>query len=237
VKFRERRNQAAKALIDGALRVIAPEGIDEATFLTASLGAQRFSPCGIASVFGGARLGPEAAGFADDLPGLGIGAYRIAPANPASLDDACQYEEAFGIEEGEKLRRQPQIRITIRSDVTRSDGRNDHRRGSREGAEGAQIDLALDLHLIQRRVIPMRQAEAVDAKRQAIREAEMGKRVADQDVARCAKGRLGDGCVHGDHSATGGRRLSPTLKAVTKPRTRLSLLTGARPETGHLTAT
>ena len=137
-----------QGLIDSALREIAPEGIDEATFLTAGLSAQRFSLCGSTEVYCRAGLRPKAAGFADEVPGLGIGANRIAPAHPARLDLACQHEAALGIEDSAELRRQPQIGVTIRSDVTASDGRNDLRHSSREGAEGAQIHLAFDLHLV-----------------------------------------------------------------------------------------
>jgi hypothetical protein len=215
--------------IDGAMREIAPERIDEAALESASLGAQRLSTGGIADGFSVAGVGPKSAGLADDLPGLSIAANRIAPANPARLNRAAQHETAFGIEDGDKLRRQPQIRVTIRSDVARGDARHDLRHGGREGAEGAQLDLAFDLHLIQRRIIPMREAEAADAKRQAIRQAQMGKGVADQDVTRRANGGLGQRQVHRDNSATGGWSLSPTLKPVTNSPTQLFLLSGIRP--------
>jgi hypothetical protein len=217
-----------QGLIDSALREIAPEGIDEAALLPAGPGAQHLSPFSIAGAFGGSRLGPKAAGFANDLPGLGIGTNRIAPANPTKLDSACQHEAALGIEDRDKLWRQPQIRVTIRSDVAGSDGRHDPRHGSREGAKGTQLDLAFDLHLVQRRVIPMRQAKAAGAKRRALRDAQMGERVADKNVTRRAKRGLGQREIHRDHSATGGRRLSPTLKPVTKPTARLSLVSGTR---------
>lgn len=210
------------------MREITPEGIDKAALLTASLGAQRFGPCGIASYFGCARLGPKAAGFADDLPGLGVGANRIAPANLARSDRARQYEAVFGIEDGDELWRQPQMWVTICDDVAGGDGRCDLRHGRLKGAEGTQIHIALDLHLVHRWVIPVREAKAADAQRQAICEAQMSKRVADKNVTRRAKRGLRQREVHRDHSATGGRRLSPTLKPVTDSPTRLSLLSGTR---------
>ena len=51
----------------------------------------------------------------------------------------------------------------------------------------------------------------------------MGKNPADQVVAGATEGSLGNGCSHRDHSATGGRRLSPTLKPVTESPARLFL--------------
>jgi hypothetical protein len=227
-EFPGEEKSGRQGLIDSALREIAPEWVDQATLLRARDGTQRFSPGGIPCVFGGARLVPKAAGFADDLPGLGIGAYRIAPANPARLDAACRYEASFGIEDGDELRHQPQIWVTICDDVAGGDGRCDLGHGRLEGAEGTQIHIALDLHLVHRWVIPVREAKAAGAQRQAICEAQMSKCVADKNVTRRAKGGLGNGCVHRDHSATGGRRLSPTLKPVTNSPTRLSLLSGTR---------
>lgn len=228
---------ADEGLMDGAMREIAPERIDEAALKGASLGAQRLSYCGIAGVLSAAGIGPKTAGLADDLPCLGIAANRIAPANLTMLNRAAQHETPFGIEDGDELRRQPQSGVTIRIDVAGGCGTTGISHRPREGAEGAGLDLALDVQLVQRRVIPMCQAEAADAKRQAIRQAQVSEGVAYKDLARRAKRGLGQRKVHRDHSTTGGRRLSPTLKPVTKPRTRLSLLMGDRTETGHPTAT
>ena len=65
-----------------------------------------------------------------------------------------------------------------------------HDHGRREVTESAEIDLAVDVQLIERRIVPMGKAAAADPQGQAVREAQMGKNPADQVIAGATEGGL-----------------------------------------------
>lgn len=210
-------------MIDCSGCKVAPERLNQSAFQRAGAGEERSSGRGIPDVGRPAGRGSKPAGFAHHAPRLGITVDRGAPADQACLHVTCQYQAVLGIEDGDELRCQTQGRIAARGDQTGSYNDASHDRGRREVTAGAKIDLALEAQVIERRIVPMREAASADPQGQAVREAQAGENSADQVVAGTTEGGLGDGCGHLDHSATGGRRHSPTLKPVTEPPAHLFL--------------
>jgi len=209
--------------IDCSGREIPPEQIDQTTFQRAGAGEQRSGRCAITGVRCRAGLGPKSAGLAHHAPRFDIAVDWGAPMNAAHLHLPRQHEAVLGIEDGDELWHQAQGWIAPGVDMTGSDSFTGQGKGGREVAAGAEIDLAVDAQLIESRIVPMRKAVAADPQGHAVREAQAGKNPADQVVAGASEGGLGDGCSHRDHSATGGRRRSPTLKPVTESPARLFL--------------